>query len=189
MRILIPVALLATLLLSGCGSFLATLQSNPIIDDPGERTMGQQIEDETIETKAIVNIHSADAGFDEAHISVVSYNAYVLVAGQVHSRELKDKATQVIRQIRNVRRIHNELEVSAPSSAMTRTSDTWITAKVKSWLLGNSEIEGGRVKVLTENGVVYLMGLATRTEADRITAVVSSLSGVQRVVGLFEYID
>ena len=189
MRILFPATLIAALTLSGCGSFLATLQSNPIEEDPGERTMGEQIEDETIETKAVVNIHSADKGFDQAHITVVSYNAYVLIAGQVHSRELKDKATAIVRKIRNVRRIHNELEISAPSSAMTRTSDTWITAKVKSWLLGNGEIEGGRVKVLTENGVVYLMGLATKAEGDRITGVVSGLSGVQRVVGLFEYID
>ena len=72
---------------------------------------------------------------------------------------------------------------------MTRTSDTWITGKVKSWLLGSSEIEGGRVKVVTENGVVYLLGLATEAEADRIAASASDTSGVQRVVRLFEIID
>jgi len=181
--------LLLALALSGCGSFLATMQSNSIEDDPGERTMGQQIEDESIETKAVVNIHSADKAFDAAHLTVVSYNGYVLIAGQVQSDPLKAKATAIVREIRGVRRIYNELEVSAPSSAMTRTSDTWITAKVKSWLLGSTETEGGRVKVITENGVVYLMGLATRAEADRIAATASELSGVQRVVSLFELID
>ena len=182
-------ALLFALTLSGCGSFLATMQSDSIKDDPGERKMGQQIEDESIETKAVVNIHSADKDFDAAHLTVVSYNGYVLIAGQVQSDALKEKATAIVREIRDVRRIYNELEVSAPSSAMTRTSDTWITAKVKSWLLGNSDTEGGRVKVITENGVVYLMGLATRAEADRITATASDISGVQRVVSLFELID
>jgi len=177
------------LALSGCGSFLATMQSDSIDDDPGERTMGQQLEDESIETKAVVNIHAADQAFSEAHLTIVSYNGYVLIAGQVPSEAHKAKATAVVRKIRDVRRIYNELEVSAPSSVMTRTSDTWITAKVKSWLLGSSEIEGGRVKVITENGVVYLMGLATRAEADRIAGTASDISGVQRVVRLFEIID
>ena len=182
--------LLATTIgLSGCGSFLATMQSDTIEDNPGERTLGQQMDDESIETRAIVNIHASDEAYDDAHLTVVSYNGYVLVAGQVQSDALKAKATMVVREIRDVRRIYNELEVSAPSSAMTRTSDTWITAKVKSWLLGSSEIEGGRVKVVTENGVVYLMGLATNAEADRVAESASDTSGVQRVVRLFELID
>ncbi len=176
-------------LLAGCGNFLASIESNPIEDDPGERTFGQFIEDNNIETKAIVNIHAADEGFHEAHISVVAYNGYVLLAGQVQTAELKQKATDVVREIRDVRRIYNELEIAAPSSGMTRTSDTWITAKVKSYLIGSSETEGTRVKVLTENGVVYLMGLATQEEADRISSKAASLGGVQRVVKLFELID
>jgi len=165
------------------------MQAGTIEDNPGERTLGQQLDDETIETKAVVNIHAADPAFDDAHLTVVSYNGYVLIAGQVENEALKAKATQVLRDIRDVRRIYNELEISAPSSAMTRTSDTWITAKVKSWLLGSSDIEGGRVKVVTENGVVYLMGLATKAEAQRISASASDTSGVQRVVRLFELID
>ena len=188
---LITFALLtsAYLTLSGCGSFLAGIESNPIEDDPGERTFGQFIEDNNIETKAIVNIHAADEAFHEAHISVVAYNGYVLVAGQVQSDELKQKATAVIREIRDVRRIYNELDIAAPSSGITRTSDTWITAKVKSYLIGSTQTEGTRVKVLTENGVVYLMGLATQAEAERISEKAASLGGVQRVVKLFELID
>lgn len=187
----IATALLATslLLLAGCGGFLASIESNPIEDDPGERTFGQWIEDNNIETKAIVNIHAADEAFHEAHISIVAYNGYVLIAGQVTSEELKQKATDVVRDIRDVRRIYNELEIAAPSSGMTRTSDAWITAKVKSYLIGSSETEGTRVKVLTENGVVYLMGLATQAEAERIADKSASLSGVQRVVKLFELIE
>ena len=127
--------------------------------------------------------------FDDAHLVIVSYNGYVLLAGQVASEKLKAQATDVVRRIHGVRRIYNELEFAAPSSAMTRTSDTWITTKVKSWLLGSSDIEGTRVKVVTENGVVYLMGLATSDEAERIADVASDISGVQRVVKLFELID
>jgi osmotically-inducible protein OsmY len=178
-----------TLLLSACGSLLATMEADTIEDDPGERTIGQLIEDDNIETKSVVNIHAADDAFDEAHVVVVSFNGYVLLAGQVASEGLKAKATEVVRKVHGVRRIYNEMEVAAPSSGMTRTSDTWITTKVKSWLLGSSDIEGTRVKVVTENGVVYLMGLATREEAERISDKAAGIGGVQRVVRLFEIID
>jgi osmotically-inducible protein OsmY len=190
MRTVLPALLWTSLLLiSGCGNLLATLQVDAIADDPGERTMGQVIEDDNIETKATVNIHAANQGYHDAHIVVVSYNGYVLLAGQVNSESLKKQATAVTREVHGVRRIYNELELAAPSSGITRTSDTWVTAKVKSWLLGTSTIEGGRVKVVTENGVVYLLGLATQKEADRISSKAAAISGVQRVVRLFELVD
>jgi osmotically-inducible protein OsmY len=179
----------ALLLLSGCGSLLATMQTDTITDEPTERTLAQQFEDESIETKARVNIHAADDAFDDAHLVIVSYNGYVLLAGQLGSEALKAKATEVVRKIHGVRRIYNELEIASPSSVMTRTSDAWITAKVKSWLLGRSDTEGTRVKVVTENGVVYLMGLVTREESQRITDTAATISGVQRVVRLFELVD
>ncbi len=182
-------AICSLLLVSGCGSLLATMKAEPIEDDPVERTLGQIIEDENIETKAVVNLHAADEDLDKAHLVVVSYNGFVLLAGQVGNETLKAKATEVVRKIRGVRRIFNELEIASPSSAMTRTSDTWITTKVKSWLLGRSDIEGSRVKVVTENGVVYLLGLATASEADRISNAAAELSGVQRVVRLFEIVN
>jgi len=177
------------LTLSGCGSILASMGADPIEDHPGERTLGQIIEDNNIETKAIVNIHATNRAFDDAHIDAVCFNGYLLLVGQVNSEELKSEATAVVRKIHGVRRIYNELEIAAPSSGMTRTSDTWITAKVKSWLLGNSDIHGTAVKVVTENGVVYLMGLVTRKEAKRVSDEAANISGVQRVVQLFELVN
>jgi len=179
----------SALALSGCGNFLATMKVDTIEDEPVERTMGQMIEDDNIETKSTVNIHAADEAFHDAHLVVVCYNGYVLLAGQVNTEKLKARATEVVRKIHGVRRIYNELEVASPSSGMTRTSDTWITTKVKSWLLGSSDSEGTRVKVVTENGVVYLMGLATREETERISDKAAGISGVQRVVRLFELVD
>ena len=178
----------SVLVLSGCGSMLATMKVDTIEDDPTERTMAQVIEDDNIETKATVNIHAADEAYHDAHLVVVSYNGYVLLAGQVNSEKLKARATEIVRKVHGVRRIYNELEVASPSSGMTRTSDTWITTKVKSWLLGSSDTEGFRVKVVTENGVVYLMGLVTAAEAQRIADKASGISGVQRVVKLFEVV-
>jgi osmotically-inducible protein OsmY len=189
LRITTFILLASTLTLTGCGSILATMESNTIEETPTERTLGAQIEDETIETKAVVNIRAADTAYDLAHLSVVSYNGYVLLAGQVQSEALKSRTTDVVREIHGVRRIYNELEIASPSSAMTRSSDTWITAKVKSWLLGSPDTEGTRVKVVTENGVVYLMGLVTAAEAQRITDTAAEMRGVQRVVQLFELVD
>lgn len=182
-------ALCLSLLLTGCGSLLATMQTNTIEEDPSRRTLGRIVEDDNIEIKATVNVHAADERFHDAHIDIVSYNGYVLMVGQVASQELKELATTTVRKIRGVRRIYNELAVAAPSSAITRTSDTWISFKVKAWLLGDENIEGSRVKVTTENGVVYLMGLATVAEADRIADQAANITGVQRVVKLFEVIE
>jgi osmotically-inducible protein OsmY len=186
---LLSSALFLTLTLSGCGSFLAAVDAGPIEDDPGERTTGARVEDEAIETKGKVNISAADERFDDAHFTVVSYNGYVLIAGQVPDQELKDKASEVIREIRGVRRIYNELEIAGNSSALVRSSDTWLTTKVKTSLLSADDIEGNRVKVVTENGVVYLMGMVSRAEAERIVDVSRSTGGVQKVVQIFEIID
>lgn len=180
---------LSVALLQGCGSMLAAIDSNAIVDDPGERSFYQRLADETIETKAIVNLHAADDGYDQAHLVVQSYNGFVLVAGQVPNEDLRQKTNSVLREIRDVRRIYNELEVAASSSAMTRASDAWISSKVKTFLLTGRDTPGLRVKVVTEDGVVYLLGLVTQEEADRIAAQAADVSGVQRVVRLFELIS
>jgi osmotically-inducible protein OsmY len=99
---------------------------------------------------------------------------------------LKSDATTVVRKIKGVRRIYNELEIAPPTTALTRTNDAWITTKIKSWLLSSSSITGTTIKVVTENGVVYLMGLVTQNEADLIAKEVASVTGVRRVVRLFD---
>lgn len=174
------------LTLSGCGNLLASMKMGTIEDQPNERTVGQIIDDNNIETKAMVNIHAENEAYQDAHLLVVSYNGYVLLAGQVNDDLLKAGATTVVRKIQGVRRIYNELEIGPPTSGMTRTSDAWITTKIKSWLLHSSDIRGTQVKVVTENGVVYLMGLVTQQEAALISDEAARVSGVRRVVRLFE---
>ena len=87
-------------LLSGCGSIMSSAGAGPIEEDPGERTFGQQMTDESIETKAKVNINAADEGYDDAHLSIVSFNGFVLLAGQVPSEALKTLATDVVKKLR-----------------------------------------------------------------------------------------
>lgn len=184
--VLLPALLLG---LNGCTSIMVAMDKDTIEEDPGERSYYQRLADETIETKAVVNLHARDERFDAANLEVQSYNGYVLIAGQVPSDDLKTIATEVLREVRDVRRIYNELEVAAASSAMTRASDSWISSKVKTFLLADRSTPGMRVKVVTEDGVVYLMGMVTREEAERIAAEAADVSGVQRVVRLFELID
>ena len=174
--------------LQGCGSIMASAGAGPIEEDSGERTFAQQVEDESIETKAKVNINAASDGFDEAHLSIVSFNGFVLLAGQVPSEDLKALATDVVRDIDGVRRIYNELEIGPATSAGTRTNDTWITTQVKTKLLASSDTPGTRVKVVTENGVVYLMGLLSADEADRVALEAAEVGDAERVVKLFEII-
>ena len=175
-------------MLSGCGTIMSSAGAGPIEEDPGERTFAQQMADESIETKAMVNINAADEAFDQGHLSIVSYNGFVLLAGQVPSEALKALASDVARELEAVRRIYNELEVGPATTAGTRTNDTWITTQVKSKLLASSDTPGRRVKVVTENAVVYLMGLVTADEADRSALEAAEVKSVTRVVQLFEII-
>lgn len=185
--LLILVALLNTALV-GCGSIMASAGAGPIEEDPGERTLAQQVADETIETKAVININAASEGFEAAHLTVVSYNGFVLLAGQVPSEDLKRLAVEVVRELDDVRRIYNELEVGPETGLGARSNDTWITTQVKSKLLASSDTPGSRVKVVTENSVVYLMGLVSQDEAERVAREAAEVSGASKVVQLFEII-
>ena len=174
--------------LTGCGSILATFESNSIEDEPGERSLAEQVLDESIETKAIVNIRAANAAFDDLGFLVVSYNGYVLIAGEVPNQGLKDEASAVVREIEGVRRIYNELVIGPKSTSGTEANDVWLTTKIKTALLTDSEVPSLRVKVVTENSVVYLMGLLSTEEANRTAAAAADVDGITRVVRLFELI-
>ncbi|MBY4676612.1 BON domain-containing protein [Marinobacterium arenosum] len=176
-----------TLLLSGCASMLSDGQ--PVQQSPGHRTLGSYVDDELIETKALINLSAGSEELKAANVSVVSYNGIVLLTGQVPSEYTKQEAEQIVSEVRKVRRIHNELTISGTSSALARTNDTWLTTKVKTQLLANEAIDGGRIKVVTDGGTVYLMGLVSHAEADTAVQIVRGISGVQKIIKIFEYID
>ncbi|MGA6098683.1 BON domain-containing protein [Stutzerimonas marianensis] len=175
---------------TGCSSVLTATRDEPINDDRGTRTIGSKIDDSLIETKAAVNIAKAHPDLDSAsHIVVASYNGVVLIAGQTPREELKQIAEQAASSVQRVKRVHNELQVLKPSSALARSNDSWLTTKIKAQMLADESVPGSRIKVITENGIVYLLGLVTRQEGNRATSLVQGVSGVQRIVKLFEYID
>jgi osmotically-inducible protein OsmY len=181
--------LLSIIYLQGCSTIVSMGTAEPIESDPGSRTTGRFIDDEIVETKAAVNLDKVSPELAQAHISITSYNGIVLLVGQVPSEELRQLAANTVAKIPKITRIHNELTVSGTSSILVRSNDGWISTKLKSKMLAQSDIPGSRIKVVTENGVVYLMGLLTKEEAGRAIEVARTTAGVQKVVSIFEYID
>lgn len=175
--------------LGACSTMISATTSEPIQETPTKRTFGSVIEDQMIETKASVNLQKVDPQLAEAHITVVSYNGIVLLAGQVGSAQLKDLAARTVAELREVRRVHNALEIAGKTTYLVRSNDSWITAKVKSKMFADGDVSGRQAKVVTENGAVYLLGLVSRADADRMANIARGTNGVQKVVRLFEYID
>jgi len=183
-------ALTLCLGISGCSSVINASREAPIDDDRGTRTFGSKIDDSLIETKVSVNIAKANPDLDNAsHIVVTSFNGIVLLAGQTPRADLKQLAEQTASQVQKVKKVNNELQVTGPSSMLARSNDAWLTSKIKTEMLTDSAIPGSRIKVVTENGIVYLLGLLTKQEAAQATNLVQGVSGVQKIVKLFEYID
>ncbi|QIL88389.1 BON domain-containing protein [Microbulbifer harenosus] len=175
--------------LAGCATVLDATHDGPIQPDPGERTFGTYIDDQRLETITKVNIGKAHPDLKAANIDVVAFNGVVLLTGQVSSNELRDLAGRTAQQVHTVRQVYNEIQVRGSTSMLARTSDAWLTTKVKSVLMADKEVDSGRIKVVTENGVVYLMGLLTRQEAENAAEVARTVGGVQKVVKAVEYID
>ncbi len=145
--------------------------------------------DDGIQTKARRDINAMGAVLDNAHLVIASLNGYVLIAGQVPEEALKTKVTGVVRKVPGVRRIYNELEVGLPSSSGTRDKDSQITNEMTSWLLKSFAAKSLRVKVITENRVVYILGLVNHDVSDQIAKKASEIPGVKRVVTLYEFVD
>ena len=161
-----------------------------ILEDPGERTAGAMLEDQSIETKVKVNMRSQEPAFRQSSFDVISHNGVVLLVGQVESKTLKNRATKIASKASSkVRRIHNELEVAGRTSLISRTNDTWIATKVRTLLYTNDEVPSDQVRVIAENGAVYLMGLISQAEGDNAANLARNISGVTKVVKVFEYIN
>ncbi|MGQ9425944.1 BON domain-containing protein [Gilvimarinus sp. F26214L] len=175
--------------LAGCASIVGATTSEPIDMDPNRRTMGTMMDDSQLETIAKVNIDKAHPDLKSSPITVTSFNRVILLTGQVKSAELRELAARTVSKLSKVRQVYNELQVQAPTSFLANTNDAWLTTKVKSKLAFNDEARARRIKVLTENGIVYLMGMVPRTEAEHAAEVARSTTGVQKVVLAIEYTD
>ena len=150
------------------------------------RTSGIYVEDENIELKAVKKMES-NLG-ENAHVNVTSYNRNVLLTGEVPVAESKTKAESLAKEIANIRSITNEITVDTKSSLGSRSSDSYITSKIKAKFVTENRFPANYVKVVTENSVVYLMGIVTKAEGDAAAEIASNTTGVTKVIKVFEYL-
>jgi osmotically-inducible protein OsmY len=149
------------------------------------RTAGGQIDDEGIELR--VGNRISDRFGDRVHVSVTSFNRSVLLTGEVPDPQSRDEAERIARAVPGVQGVSNELEIAGVSSLGARTNDAFITSKVKARFLDARKFNPLHVKVVTEAGVVYLLGVVTEQEADEAVELARTMSGVRKVVKIFEY--
>jgi len=181
-------ALAAATLLSACAPLLvggAFAGTALMVSD--RRTSGTQVEDQAIELKALTRIRETVG--DRGHVNATSYSRLVLLTGEVPSDADKAAVEQAIGRVENVRSIVNELAVMGSSSLTSRSNDTILTSKVKASFVDAKDVFANAFKVITERGTVYLMGRVTEREANRASDIARGVSGVQKVVRVFEVIS
>ncbi|NVM76919.1 osmotically-inducible protein OsmY [Duganella sp. SG902] len=177
-------AMLASL--SGCVALVAGGAISGTLAASDRRTFGAQTEDRAIEVKAAIKVNNV--GGDAAHVNINSFNRRALLTGEVRDEAMKAQIEREIRGIEGVIDVINELEIAGPSSYTSRSNDTLITTKVKASLVDAKDISANSYQVVTERGVVYLQGRVTQREGQIGADIARGVSGVTKVVKVFEYI-
>jgi osmotically-inducible protein OsmY len=151
------------------------------------RTFGAQTEDKAIMVKG--ETRAANLVGDAGHVNVASFNRRVLLSGEVRDEAMKAAVEREVSAIDGVQAVFNELEVMGKTSFTSRSNDSLLTGKVKASFVDSKELYANSIKVVTERGIVYLMGRVTQREGELAANLASSASGVQKVVKVFEYIS
>jgi osmotically-inducible protein OsmY len=161
----------------GAGAYAAT----------DRRSLGAQADDKLIAPR--VDKRISEALSDRAHVNVNSFNRKVLLTGEVPDQASKDRAEEIARSVDNVTSVVSDLEISGMTPSTARNNDAFITGKVKAELVSRKDLFANAYNVTTEKSIVYLMGRVTRDEGDRAADIAKGVSGVQKVVKVFEYIS
>jgi len=185
-KLLIVAALIIPL--SGCipaAFVVGAAAGGAIIYD--KRPMKTMLHDRSIAQTAQNLIDKDKQLHDHSHISIAAFNGIVLMVGQAATPELRQHAEDLVKKVPDVKRIYNEITISGNTSLLTRSNDSWITTKVKSAMLAKHGLQSSQIKVVTEDGIVYLMGLVSRAQADLAVDAARKVSGVRKVVKVFQY--
>ena len=151
------------------------------------KSIQKNLKDEYITLQAYKALNIDDKRFKDANISIATYNGDVLLAGQAPEYWQRDSAEKIVKKIPDVTQVYNFVKVASPSSTLTRISDAWITTKVKSKFLASEDLDATQIKVVTEDGTVYLMGILTPDDASEAADIASETDGVLRVVKIISY--
>jgi osmotically-inducible protein OsmY len=150
------------------------------------RTVGTQLDDENIELSVRKAFTDDDRLGDDVHVNITCLNGTVLLTGEATTAEQRDIVVSRARRFEGVKRVVSEINVAEPTSFANRVHDSWITGQVKAKML---DLKSTRIKVVTENSVVYLMGLVKQSEGELAAETARTVGGVTRVVKVFEYLD
>lgn len=182
--------LMATLpLLHGCAGLVVAGAATTAVVANDRRTFGSVIDDQNIELKAANAIAGRKDISNASRISATSMNGMLLLVGQTPYEQYKRESEQLVTKVEGVRHVYNELRIRKPIPFNVQSNDAWITSKIKSQMLTTKGVDSTRFKVVTENGEVFLMGLVTRSEADKATNIARHVSGVKKVVKVLEYVQ
>jgi osmotically-inducible protein OsmY len=184
-RTLLLAALPLALVLQGCMEMALVGAGAAVIAFEDRRTTGAQLEDRGIELRTGNRVD--DRYGDRVHVNVTSYNRYVLLTGEVHEEAARTEIEKLARGVPNVLGVTNDLQVAGRSSMGSRSNDAYLTSKVKTRFLDSGKFNAIHVKVVTEAGVAYLLGLVTEKEAEDAVEIARTTGGVRKVVKMFEY--
>lgn len=151
------------------------------------RKLEKIILDEKIAKDASAKLNAEEDIRDRTHIEVSCFNQVVLLTGEATTPELRQQAEDIVRRVPNIKRIYNQILIKGPSSSLTQASDSWITTKIKTQMLATKGLQSGTIKVVTENGTVYLMGIVNHDQAEIAVDIARQVHGVQRVMKIFTY--
>jgi osmotically-inducible protein OsmY len=180
------IILAALPLLGGCAAAVIGGAATGVLVANDRRTVGTVAEDKGIELKASSRVGER---VPNGHINYNSFNRLVLLSGEVATAAEREEAERIVRGVENVRGVYNELQVAGNSALTSRTNDSYLTSKVKARFVDGGKFNAVHVKVVTENSVVFLMGMVNRAEGEAATELARTTGGVQKVVRLFEYLD
>ncbi|TAK77855.1 MAG: BON domain-containing protein [Gammaproteobacteria bacterium] len=182
------VLIISLAFLPGCADVATNMAMTGAQAVYNQRSLQKRWSDQYISMRVFKALDVDDTRFKDANISIATFNNEVLLAGQVPKSWQRQEAEQRVKDIPNVKRVYNLIAVTPPSSALTRISDAWITAKVKAKLMTSSDVDATQVKVVTEDGTVYLMGILLPSEAQAAVDMARTTEGVEKVVKVFSYL-
>lgn len=178
---------LSCVLLQGCAAVVVGAGVGAASAAHDRRTLGTQVDDKTVAARVITQLAQNKAVDDYANVNVHIFNGVALLVGQAPNDDLKRQAHQAAEQVKNIKKLHNQIRIGSPIPASTSANDVWLASKVKASLIADKRINGLHINVAVEDSEVFLMGLVSQTEADTAVDIARNVNGVARVVKAFEY--
>jgi osmotically-inducible protein OsmY len=174
--------------LQGCAAVAVVAITTGASMATDRRSIGNQIDDQSIQVEAYNEIAKNKILSEETNLHLTSVNGSVLIVGQSPTTYLRDQAIKIIHEIKGVVKVHNQIRIGNVAAITTQTNDIWLTSKVKTALFSSNKVNGKNIKVVTENGEVFLMGIVSKNEADAAVNITRNINGVNKVFKAFEYL-